>query len=156
MSSENESEWKVMEETEFISVRLMLLVVVVLSIVVQTVAQLMSPSFWLNYQLLAFILATNVGAVILAMMAQHSADNLSKRYRQAFTPDFYRGIELFSSFFSRLEKESISRGTDIEERMDDLVPRVHDFLLSNDPLASPPELTIEDAPEWQDESELFQ
>ena len=113
MSSKNENEWNVMEETEFISVRLMLLVVVIISLVVQSVAQLMSPSFWLNYQLLAFILATNVGAVILAMMAQHSADNLSKRYRQAFTPDFYRGIELFSSFFSRLEKESISRGTDI-------------------------------------------
>lgn len=154
MSSKNE--WEVMEETEFISVRLMLLVVVVLSIVVQTVAQLMSPSFWLNYQLLAFILATNVGAVILAMMAQHSADGLSKRYRQAFTPNFYRGIELFSSFFYRLEQESLSRGTNIEERMDDLVPRVHDFLLSNDPLATPPELEIEEAPDWQDESELFQ
>ena len=154
MSPENE--WEVMDETEFISVRIMLLVVVILSVLVQSVAQLLTPSFWLNYQLLAFILATNVGAVILAMMAQHSADNLSKRYRQAFTPDFYRGIELFSSFFSRLEKESISRGTDIEERMDDLVPRVHDFLLSNDPLTSPPDLTIEDAPEWKDESELFQ
>ena len=97
MSPENE--WEVMDETEFISVRIMLLVVVILSVLVQSVAQLLTPSFWLNYQLLAFILATNVGAVILAMMAQHSADNLSKRYRQAFTPDFYRGIELFSSFF---------------------------------------------------------
>lgn len=154
MSSKND--WESINENSFVSVKWMLIIVLTLSFIVQTLAQFLTPSFWLNYQLLAFILATNVGAVILAMMAQHSADNLSKRYRQAFTPDFYRGIELFSSFFYRLEQESVSRGTNIEERMDDLVPRVHDFLLSNDPLASPPDLTIEDAPEWQDESELFQ
>ena len=43
----------------------------------------------------------------------------------------------------------------IEDKLDDLAPRVHDFLLSNDPLSVPPEIDLEPVPDWTDENELF-
>ena len=74
---------------------------------------------------------------------------------KAFTPEFYRGTALLASFFSKLEEVSQQQGSNIEDKLDDLAPRVHDFLLSNDPLSVPPEIDLEPVPEWTDENELF-
>ena len=60
----SKGDWEKIENTDFVSVKWMLIIVVTLSVIVQSVAQLFQPSFWINYQLLAFILATNVGAVV--------------------------------------------------------------------------------------------
>ena len=102
----SKDEWDEIDKTEFVSVKGMLIIVVLLSIVVQSVAQLFNPSFWINYQLLAFILATNVGAVILAMMAQSSADKISRMYRRAFTPEFYQGLGAITKVFNSLEAQA--------------------------------------------------
>ena len=75
--------------------------------------------------------------------------------RKAFTPEFYRGTAILASFFSKLEQISEEKGSSIDEKLDDLAPRVHDFLLSNDPLSVPPEIDLEPVPEWNTEDELF-
>jgi hypothetical protein len=154
MSSKND--WKEINETDFVSIKWMLIIVVGLSVVVQTIAQFLTPSFWLNYQLLAFILATNVGAVVLAMMAQHSADKISDKYQKAFTPEFYQGLNAITKVFNGLEKQAQSNDQDLAEELESLGPRLYGFLFADRPDLSPPEIDVAPAQPYDDESELFE
>ena len=151
----SKDEWDEIDKTEFVSVKGMLIIVVLLSIVVQSIAQLFNPSFWINYQLLAFILATNVGAVILAMMAQSSADKISRMYRRAFTPEFYQGLGAITKVFNSLEAQAEANGQDLSKELESLGPRLYGFLFSDRPDLEPPVVEVEPSPEWSDESELF-
>ena len=151
----SKDEWDEIDQTEFVSVKGMLIIVVLLSIFVQSVAQLFNPSFWINYQLLAFILATNVGAVILAMMAQSSADKISRMYRRAFTPEFYQGLGAITKVFNSLEAQAEANGQDLSKELESLGPRLYGFLFSDRPDLEPPVVEVEPSPEWSDESELF-
>jgi hypothetical protein len=154
MSSKND--WEDFANlTDLISAKTMLFLALGLALVTQIIAQLIDPSAWLNYQMLAFIMSTNLAAVILAIQAQRSAERISDLQRRAFTPEFYRGTSILASFFSKLEEVAEEKGSSIEDKLDDLAPRVHDFLLSNDPLSTPPEIDLEPVPEWNDEDELF-
>lgn len=151
----SKDEWDEIDKTDFVSVKGMLIIVVLLSIVVQSIAQLFNPSFWINYQLLAFILATNVGAVILAMMAQSSADKISRMYRRAFTPEFYQGLGAITKVFNSLEAQAEANGQDLSKELESLGPRLYGFLFSDRPDLEPPVVEVEPSPEWSDESELF-
>ncbi len=151
----SKDEWDEIDQTEFVSVKGMLIIVVLLSIFVQSVAQLFDPSFWINYQLLAFILATNVGAVVLAMMAQSSADKISRMYRRAFTPEFYQGLGAITKVFNSLEAQAEANGQDLSKELESLGPRLYGFLFSDRPDLEPPVVEVEPSPEWSDESELF-
>ena len=151
----SKSDWEDFSKNDFISAKTMVLLSLGLAMITQTMAQIVNPSAWLNYQMLAFILSTNLAAVILAIVAQRSAEKISEMQRKAFTPEFYRGTAILASFFSKLEQISEEKGSSIDEKLDDLAPRVHDFLLSNDPLSVPPEIDLEPVPEWSDENELF-
>jgi len=140
---------------DFISAKAMIFLSITLALLTQTIAQIITPSAWLNYQMLAFIMSTNLAAVILAIVAQRSAERISELQRRAFTPEFYRGTAILASFFSKLEQVAEEKGSNIEDKLDDLAPRVHDFLLSNDPLSVPPEIDLDPVPEWDNEDELF-
>jgi len=152
----SKDEWETIDATEFVSLKGMIFIVIALSVTVQTVAQLFVPTFWINYQLLAFILATNVGAVVLAMMAQRSADKISRMYRRAFTPEFYQGLDAITKVFNSLEKQAQSNGQDLTKELESLGPRLYGFLFSDRPDLEPPELEVEAPEPWEDESELFQ
>ena len=153
----SKSDWEDFSNmNDFISAKTMIFLSISLALVTQIIAQIVSPSAWLNYQMLAFIMSTNLAAVILAIFAQRSAERISANTAKAFTPEFYRGTAILASFFSKLEEISEEKGSSIDEKLDDLAPRVHDFLLSNDPLSVPPEIDLEPVPEWTDEDELFQ
>lgn len=151
----SKDDWETIDKTEFVSFKGMLIIVVGLSIAVQSIAQLFEPSFWINYQILAFILATNVGAVILAMMAQSSADKISRMYRRAFTPEFYQGLGAITKVFNALDKQAEANGQDLSKELESLGPRLYGFLFSDRPDLEPPELEVEPSPSWDDESELF-
>jgi len=154
MSSKND--WEDFANlNDFISAKAMVFLALGLALITQTIAQVIAPSAWLNYQMLAFIMSTNLAAVILAIVAQRSAERISELQRRAFTPEFYRGTSILALFFSKLEQVAEEKGSSIEDKLDDLAPRVHDFLLSNDPLSVPPEIDLEPVPEWDNEAELF-
>ena len=153
----SKSDWEDFSNmNDFISAKTMIFLSLGLALITQTLAQIITPTAWLNYQMLAFIMSTNLAAVILAIVAQRSAERISANTAKAFTPEFYRGTAILASFFSKLEEIYEEKGSSIDEKLDDLAPRVHDFLLSNDPLSVPPEIDLEPVPEWTDEDELFQ
>ena len=152
----SKDDWETIDATEFVSLKGMIFIVIAVSVTVQTVAQLFVPTFWITDQLLAFILATNVGAVVLAMMAQRSADKISRLYRRAFTPEFYQGLGAITKVFNSLDKQAESNGQDLTKELESLGPRLYGFLFSDRPDLEPPELEVELPKPWEDESELFQ
>ena len=84
----------------------------------------MAPTQWWIWQLLGFITATNLGAVILAVIAQKTANDIGKNTRAAFTPEFYKTITLLSSFHRHFEAEAQAEGRDLDAEVADLAPKV--------------------------------
>ena len=72
----------------------MVFLAVTVEIIIQTFALLIHPTEWWTWQLLGFITATNLAAVIMAIFAQKSADNIGKAYRKIFTADFYYTVQV--------------------------------------------------------------
>jgi hypothetical protein len=78
---------------------------------------MVQPTAWWTWQLLGFIAATNLGAVVLAIFAQRSADKIGAVYRRVFTSDFYETITVMSdirrSILEQAEQDDSSFDTDI-------------------------------------------
>ena len=51
---------------------------------------------WWMMQFFGFVMATNLGAVILAMIAQDSATKIGAIQSTAFTAEFMEGVENFN------------------------------------------------------------
>ena len=103
----SKSDWEDFSNmNDFISAKTMIFLSLGLALITQTLAQIITPTAWLNYQMLAFIMSTNLAAVILAIVAQRSAERISANTAKAFTPEFYRGTAILASFFSKLEEIS--------------------------------------------------
>ncbi len=83
---DNEIDWERFSDPTIISARTLILIVLGIEIVLQSVALAISPTEWWIWQLLGFITATNLGAVVLAVLAQRSANNIGKAYKKVFTP----------------------------------------------------------------------
>ena len=55
---------------------------------------------------LTFIIATNLGAVVLAILAQKSADDIRAMYKVAFNADFYHTLHILTSMKIAIEREA--------------------------------------------------
>ncbi len=104
----------------FVSAKSMIYYIASLTVIVQLLAQFLEPSNWLNYQLLAFIMATNLGAVLLAVKAQKSAEDISSKYSRAFNADFYHTMFLFTQIKKKIETESKKDDTSLSQEIDSL------------------------------------
>ena len=104
----------------FITAKQITLYIFIIAISVQFIAQFITPSSWLNYQILAFIMATNLGAVLLAIHAQKSADDIKEMYGAAFNGDFYHTLFLLSNFKNKVAEQGEREGKNLEEEMDEL------------------------------------
>lgn len=65
-----EADWERLADPQMISAKYMIMLALFIEVVVQTFALVVQPTAWWTWQLLGFITATNLAAVILAIMAQ--------------------------------------------------------------------------------------
>ena len=126
--SQKQPDWDRMEYAKFITAKQMVVILVTIACVVQLLAQFITPTSWTNYQLLAFITATNVGAVLLAILAQRSAEDIRDMYVQAFTPSFYATVSTISQLREIMVKEAEKEGKTLDEELEDLGPKLYGFL----------------------------
>ncbi len=113
----NEDDFEIMTELDFVSAKQMFVIVLIIEIVVQMFAIIVQPTAWWTWQLLGFIAATNLGAVVLAIFAQRSADKIGAVYRRVFTSDFYETVFAMSdirrTMIEQAEKDDTDFDTDI-------------------------------------------
>ena len=88
-------------------------VIVIIAVIVQLIGFFIEPSNWLIWNLLTFIVASNLGAVVLAVIAQKTADEIKTMYQTAFDANFYHSLHLVSMF-----KEAISKASDDDKEYD--------------------------------------
>lgn len=112
-------------EADFITTKGMILIALTVEIIVQSFALLIAPTEWWTWQLLGFITATNLGALILGIVAQRSAEQLSTTYKQIFTPDFYFTVKTLTDFRKMVQAEAEKDGRNMTEEWADLAPKLY-------------------------------
>ncbi len=110
---------------DFITARTMIMLVLVIEVIVQTFAILVNPTEWWTWQLLGFITATNLGAVIIAITAQKNAEDIARVYRAVFTEDFYETVHLMTAFRNMIRDEAEKDGREMNDEMKDLSPKLY-------------------------------
>ena len=123
---ENEmKEFTKLAENDFITAKGMIMIALTVEIIVQTFALIIQPTDWWIWQLLGFITATNLGALILGIVAQRSAERISETYRTIFTPDFYFTVKAITDFRKIIEEEAEKDGKNMTEEFGDLAPKLY-------------------------------
>ena len=155
----NEDEMSALVMGEFVTARQMIGLAVGVWAIIQIIALTLSPTEWRNWQLLGFIASTNLAAVILAILAQRSADSISKTYRTVFTPDFYRAVKTISMMQTYVIHEAEKRGNSLEEEMEDMAPKLYglfrQYIEVKGQEIVPPEPKVEAPPAEYTEDDLF-
>lgn len=141
-------DWERFSDPTIISARTLVLIVLGIEIVLQSVALAISPTEWWIWQLLGFITATNLGAVVLAVLAQRSANDIGKAYKTVFTPSFYKTVNMFSKFQEYFEMEAEKEGRDLDEEIKEVAPKLWSVIRAHldvkEPVASLQPLDKED------------
>lgn len=156
-----EADWERLADPQMISARNMIMLALFIEIVVQTFALVVQPTAWWTWQLLGFITATNLAAVILAIMAQKTANDIGASTKLAFTPSFYKTMTLLSKFQEYFEEEASKEGRDMTEEMEDIAPKMYGLVrkyLDNKALEAqvmPPEVSVLPADDSLEDDALF-
>lgn len=115
------SYWKdVVYQRDFITARMMILYIFIITIVTQSIGMMITPNDVLIWNALTFIVATNLGAVILAIKAQKSAEDISERYNKAFNEDFYHTLFIISQVKKSFSEQAGLEGKTLDEEVSHL------------------------------------
>ena len=118
----------VSKSNNFITAKQIAIVILLIALTVQAIGLMISPSEWLIWNALTFIVATNLGAVLLAIQAQNSADNIRDMYKSAFDADFYQSLFLFSQLKSSIAQNAQNKGVSIRDEIDSLGVNLYEFI----------------------------
>jgi hypothetical protein len=157
----DEADWERLADPQMISARYMIMLALFIEVVVQTFALVVQPTAWWTWQLLGFITATNLAAVVLAIMAQKTANDIGRSTKLAFTPSFYKTMTLLSKFQEYFEEEASKEGRDMGEEMEDIAPKLYGLArkyLDNKALDAqvvPPDVSVLPADETLEDDALF-
>ncbi len=92
--------------TRFVSAKSMTFYIVLIAIIVQSISLMITPSNLLIWNALGFIIATNLGAVLLAIKAQMSAEEISDKTSAAFTADFYHTFHMMTRYKRKMAEKA--------------------------------------------------
>ncbi len=114
-NSEQPSKWEKLSEMKFITVRHMITIMLILETLIQIPFIWLAPtlgletftSAWWLLQFAGVVMATNIGAVVLAIIAQDSANKIGTSQSEAFTVDFMEGIETLTQIMATLEETAL-------------------------------------------------
>ena len=104
----------------FITAKQIINYIVLIAIIIQSIGYFLTPNDFLIWNVLTFIVATNLGAVLLAIQAQRAADQIRDMYSEAFDGDFYHTLYVVSSFKNSLIEAAEREGNRIEEEISEL------------------------------------
>jgi len=106
--------------SRFITAKQIASYILIIALIVQFIGAMIEPTDWLIWNVLTFIVATNLGAVLLAIHAQKSADDIRELYRVAFNADFYHTLHLMTTVKIAIEREAKREGISLQQEVDSL------------------------------------
>ena len=69
--------------------------------------------------------------MVLAVLAQNSANDIGKAYKTVFTPSFYKTVNLFSKFQDYFEAEAEKEGRNLDEEIHEIAPKMWSLVRAN-------------------------
>jgi hypothetical protein len=170
-SAKEVNKWETVAQQELITVRMMIGILISLTVLIQVpfvymaaLWELKSWSFmWWMLQFFGFVMATNLGAVILAMIAQDSATKIGEKQADAFTADFMTGIETLTKILGEFNKTATLEGESLNNQIEEFGPQFYrlglQYLRTHAlPSEEPPsldELGVAQPDDYSNEEELF-
>ena len=129
-SAKEQTKWEKVSEQEFITVGLMIKIILSLSLIIQipfvAMAQMWGVdtfSFeWWMMQFFGFVMATNLGAVILAIIAQDSATKIGAIQSTAFTADFMEGVETLTKILTVFNQTAAEENESLDAQIEEFAP----------------------------------
>jgi hypothetical protein len=154
---------------KFVTARQMILIMIILECFVQIPFiwignQLELSAFsglWWMLQFFGLVMATNIGAVVLAIIAQDSANKIGASQSEAFSIDFMDGIDRLTRVLSVLSATAESNGESLDDQIDELVPQFYELGLAylkthRTPIVQPPNIKVAPPADYDSDKELFQ
>jgi len=117
-------DWERFADPTIISARTLIGIILTIEVIIQSLSLMIAPTDWWTWQLLGFITATNLGAVVLAVLAQQSANDIGNAYKTVFTPSFYKTVFLISKFQEFFEIEATKEGRNMDEEIREIAPKL--------------------------------
>lgn len=165
---EKPSKWKNLAEMKFVTARQMILIMIILECFVQIpfiwiAGQLGLSQFsgeWWMLQFFGLVMATNIGAVVLAIIAQDSANKIGASQSEAFSIDFMEGMERLTRVLSVLSATAEANGESLDDQIDELVPEFYELGLAylkthRTPIVQPPNIKVAPPADYESDEELF-
>jgi Mg2+/Co2+ transporter CorB len=162
------NKWEKLSDMKFITVRHMIMIMLILETIIQIPCiwlapslglELFTPTWWL-LQFAGVVMATNIGAVVLAIIAQDAANKIGTSQSEAFTVEFMQGIETLTQIMTTLETTASQRGENLSNQITELIPLYYDLGLSyvrthTTPSVQPPVIKVLPPADYESEEELF-
>ena len=144
----------------FVSAKSMIGYIITIGIIIQSISLMMTPTNWLIWNAIGFIIATNLGAVVLAVKAQSSAERISAMTSEAFSSDFYHTMFLITELKSKVAEEAANDGIKLKEEIGELGVDVYSVIKGylktySKHMATEVDLAESKEIEYSHESELF-
>jgi hypothetical protein len=129
----DEKKWNLVATPALITAKQMILICLALEIVIGFVFILIAERFeipqtdllWWVLQMFGLVVSTNLGAVILAIIAQKNVNDLGKIYREVFTIDFYKTLHEVTAFRQYMIEEAHAEGRTFDEELKDLAGKMY-------------------------------
>ena len=84
---------------------------------------------WWMMQFFGFVMATNLGAVILAMIAQDSATKIGAIQSTAFTAEFMEGVETLTKIMTTFNETASEENESLDSQIDEFAPAFYRLAL---------------------------
>jgi hypothetical protein len=156
-------DWNKLATHSFITARQMVIVCLVLEVIVGGLFIIIADKFdvamgnflWWVLQFFGLVVATNLGAVILAIMAQKTANEIGDMYREVFTADFYKTVDSMTTFRSFLIEEAEQDGKSLNNEMRELAQKMYRVMRAELDVKAESVEPIKPLGEYADDAELF-
>lgn len=174
--TENNGDWDRISMPTLITAKQMVYLILALEVVIQIIFLALAhvsdmDTFSIEWWILQFnglVVATNIGAVVLAILAQKTANDIGAVQSRVLTGDFYRTVQTITDLKVAVEKEATKDGRSLQDEIDEMAPHLYSMIraysisrsLEPLPAPEPASLGVAPAPDepeggW-DESDLFQ
>ena len=133
LDSAKTNKWNEVAAQDFITAGIMIKILVTMTLLIQIPFIYMAHTWnletftfmWWMLQFFGFVMATNLGAVVLAIIAQDSATKIGEKQSQAFTADFMQGIDTLTKILTVFNDTAETQGESLESQIEEIAPQFY-------------------------------
>ena len=156
-------DWDRISLPTLVTAKQMVYLILALEIVIQIIFLALAhvsdmDAFSIDWWILQFnglVVATNIGAVVLAILAQKTANDIGAVQSRVLTGDFYRTIQTVTDLKIAVETEAATEGRTLDDEINQIAPHLYSMLRAYvvsrelDPLPAPGprDLGVAEAPD---------